>query len=292
MAGFTKIPDYVNASVVNGSNRYYTWRKSPTQVTTQGVWFDLSMSPGNPIPKYWFDATPLTAVQVKLSTDGGLMHGSGVTPANKYLTEMMGMTVTGTALPMPMILLDYLLYYPTIDDSITDPQTMTNGVTLPRYTDGAGVQMIAVSTASRTGGQSFSVSYTNSSGVAGRTSGTVLENSVSVTGSIVTSNLTSTTASNNATGPFIPLQIGDTGVQSIQSVTMNGADVGLFTIILVKPLATFQLRGIDAPVEVNYLKDFPVLPQIQDDAYLNFICLPQGSLAATAIHGSIKTLFN
>jgi len=72
---------------------------------------------------------------------------------------------------------------------------------------------------------------------------------------------------------------------------MNGSDTGLFTIVLVKPLATFSIRGIDAPVEVDYFKDFPVVPQIQDDAYLSFLCLPQGTLAASAIHGSIKTTF-
>ena len=288
---FTKVKDIVDSQVIVGSERYYTWRKSPTQITTQGIWFDLCMSPGNPLPKYWFDATPLTAAQVKQSTDGGLFHGGNVTPANKYLRELMAFCVTATALPMPMILCDYLLYYPTIDDSITDPQVMTNGVTLPRYTDGAGVQMIAVSTAARTGGQSFSVSYTNQDGTSGRTSATVLENAVSVTGSIVTSAQTSTTANNNATGVFIPLQSGDTGVRSIQSVTMNGSDVGLFTIILVKPLASFSIRGIDAVVEVDYFKDFGMTPIIQDDAYLNLICLPQGSLAASAIHGSIKTTF-
>jgi hypothetical protein len=63
-------------------------------------------------------------------------------------------------------------------------------------------------------------------------------------------------------------------------------------LIIVKPLAQFSIRGIDAPVEVDYLKDFPVMPQIQDDAYLSFLCLPQGSLSGVQIIGSIKTTFN
>jgi hypothetical protein len=289
MAGFTKIKDIVDSQVVNGSTRFYTWRKSPTQTTPAGLWFDLSMSPGNPVPKYWFDATPLTAVQVKQSTDGGMYHGANVTPSQKYLRELMAMTVTATALPMPMMLLDYLMYYPTIDDSITDVQTMTNGVTLPRYTTGAGVQMIAVSDATRTGGQTFTVSYTNSDGTAGRTTPNVLQSGSSVNGNLLNSSLSNTVGA--ASGAFIQLQAGDTGVRSVESVTMNGADVGLFTIILVKPIAQFSIRGIDAPVEVDYFKDFPVIPQIFDDAYLNLICLPQGSLAATAIHGTIKTTF-
>jgi hypothetical protein len=289
MAGFTKVKDLIDSQTLNGSERIFTWRKSPTQTTTQGIWFDLSMSPGNPIPKYWFNATPLTSVQIKQSTDGGLFHGSNVTPSVKYLREIMSFAVTATALPMPMILCDYLLYYPTVDDSITDIQTMTNTATLPRYTNGEGVQIIAVSTATRTGGQTFTITYTNSSGVAGRVTPAVLETGLAVSGSLVNSSQTNTVGASS--GAFIRLQAGDTGVQSIQSVTMNGADVGLFSLVLVKPLAQASIKGIDAPVEIDYLKDFSNLPIIQDDAYLNWLALPQGSLAATAIHGTIKTTF-
>jgi len=292
MGGFTKIKDLVDSQVQNGSERYFTWRKSPSQITTQGIWFDTSMSAGNPGPKYWFDATPLTATQIKQSTDGGLFHGSNVSPANKYIREIMAFCVTATALPMPMILCDYLLYYPTIDESVTDVQTMNNSVTLPRYTDGKGVQIIAVSDASRAGGATFTINYTNSDGTPGRITPNVVENSVSVNGSLVNSAQTSTTAQGNSTGPFIKLQGSDTGVRSIESITMNGTgDVGLFSLILVKPLVQFSIRGVDAPVEIDYLKDFPVPTQIVDDAFLNFLCLPKGSLAASAIHGSLKTTF-
>ena len=287
-AGFKRFKEIIDSHTINGAERYSTWRKSPSQVSTTGVWFDLSMSPGNPTPKYWFDAVPLTATRVYQSSDGGLFHGGNVSPNRKYLRELMTMAVVATALPMPMILMDYLMYYPTIDESVTEPQVMFNNVTIPRYTDGAGVQMMAVSIAGRTGGQTFSVSYTNQDGVSGRTSVTVIQNSVSVIGSIVTSNR----AVSAASGAFIPLQSGDTGVRSIESVTMNGQDVGLFTLILVRPLAQFSIRGIDAPVEVDYLRNFSVIPEIKDDAFLNFICLPNGSLGATSIHGSIKTISN
>lgn len=292
MAVITKIKDFIDAGVVNGSERYYTWRKSPSQITTTGIWFDMSMSAGNPNPKYWFDAVPLQATQINQSTDGGIYHGSNVAPSTKYIRELMAFCVTATALPMPMILCDYLLYYPTIDESVTGVQSMTNTSSLSRYTTGEGVQIMAISIASRTSGASFTINYTNSNGVSGRVTPAVVENSVSVNGSIVNSAQTSTTAFSNSTGPFIRLMGNDTGVRSIESVTMNGVgDVGLFSLILVKPLVQFSIRGADAPVEIDYLKDFPVPTQIVDDAFLNFICLPQGSLAVSAIHGSLKTIF-
>ncbi len=287
MAGFANVKEVVDAEL-SGASRFSTWRKSPSQVTTTRIWFDLSMSPGNPVPKYWFDAPPLIAKAVAQSTDGGLFHGGSVSPLKKYLRETTQIAIVATALPMPMILCDYLIYYPSIDDSTLDPQVMDNTVTLPRYSDGEGVQMIALSVAGRTGGQTFSVTYTNSEGVAGRVTPNVPQNSAPSIGSIITSD----GAAVNTAGPFIPLQQGDTGVRSIESVTMNGADVGLFTIILVKPLAQTQIRGIDAPVEKDYLLQTGTLPEIKDDAYLSWIVLPQGSLAATPIHGTIKVIWN
>jgi len=75
---------------VDGKVRHYTWRKTPSQVTTAGLWFDLSMSPGRPVPKYWFDAPPAIAKAVTYSADGGLEHGGGVSPSEKYLRLTTG----------------------------------------------------------------------------------------------------------------------------------------------------------------------------------------------------------
>ena len=158
----------INAEI-NGATRRYIWRKVPSQVTTAGYWFDLSLSPGNPVPKYWFDATPLIAKSIAQSTDGGIWHGPDTAPQQQFLRMTTAMSSSGTGLPLPLILCDYLLYYPSIDDSVLDTQVLDNTVTLPRYTDGKGVQVIAVTVAGRTGGQDFYFTYTNSDGVAGRT---------------------------------------------------------------------------------------------------------------------------
>jgi hypothetical protein len=284
MGGFRTIGEITDAGA---STRNYAWRKVPNQATTIGIWFDLSLSAGNPPPKFWFDATPLTSKVVSQSLDGGLFHGSNVSPKTKYLRKTMAMCATATPLPMPMILCDYLLYYPTIGEDVTDEQFLTNTVTLPRYTDGEGVMCMAISVAARTGGQTFSIKYTNSQGVSGRISQTVIQNSVSVTGSIVTSDR----AANQQAGAFIPLQTGDTGIRYLESVTMNGVDVGLFSLVLVKPLGDTVIRGIDAPVEVDWFLDKKEMPVIQDDAYLSWVVNPSGGLSGTPIIGTITTIF-
>ncbi len=273
---------------LEGRVRRYTWRKTPSQSTIAAIWFDLSMSPGNPPPKYWFDAPPLIAKAVSQSVDGGLFHGANVSPQEKYIRLITAGTPTVTALPINFYLCDYLLYYPSCDDSTTDTQVLDNTVTLPRYTDGKGVQMIAVSVAGRTGGQQFYVTYTNSDGVSGRTSQIVTQNSAAAVGTIVTS-ATTTAASGN---PFIGLQGNDSGVRSIESVTMLGADVGLFSLILVKPLAQTAIKEITVPYEKDFFIHGASLPKVEDDAYLSFLCLPNSSMSTTVLVGDLKVIWN
>lgn len=280
----------VVAAELDGRARRSEWVKNVNQVTTAGIWYDLTGSSGNPRAKQWFDAAPLTAQQIKQSTDGGIFHGSAVTADGyaKYLREIRVGCASATPLPMTIHVMDYLLYYPSIEDGNTDPQTMDNTLTLPRYTDGAGVQMMAVTISSRTGGQTFSVGYTNSAGVAGRTTGNVTQNAVAAPGSITTAS----TATPSGGNPFLPLQDADSGVRSVQSVTMNGADTGFFALVLVRPLATLMVRGIDAPYEKDLLLFGNELPVIADDAYLSAICQPNGSLSGLAVRGSLKAIWN
>lgn len=177
MSGISSIKQLCEAEF-EGRTRYTEWSKRPTPATAAGLWYDLNTAGGNPPAKQWFDAAPLTAQQVKQSTDGGIYHGGPVSAAGfkKYLRMMRISCAAAAPLPLSIMLCDFLLYYPTIDDGVTDPQVMTNNVTLPRYTTGAGVQMMAVTISARTGGQSFTVSYTNQDGVAGRTSEASVQN--------------------------------------------------------------------------------------------------------------------
>jgi len=298
MAGLKTIGEVVDAEL-SGKVRNYIWRKTPSQTTTIGIWFDLSMSPGMPTPKYWFDAAPLIAKQITQSSDGGFYHGPNVSPSEKFLrsiTTQAQATSTTQATPANAILLDYLLYYPSIDDGTLDEQVMDNTVTLPRYTDGKGVQMMAITTGVRTGGKTFQVKYTNQDGVTGKLSGICTQNAAAFIGSVTNSDR----AIQNSANWMIPLAAGDTGVRAVESVTMiSGTDVGLFTIILVKPLAQtcFREGGISTAgtIATPYEKDFLIpttdIIRIYDNAFLNFVVLPQASLATTVLRGDLKVIW-
>jgi hypothetical protein len=177
--------------------------------------------------------------------------------------------------------MDYLIYYPFIDEGDPDIQVMDNTETISRYTDGKGVQIMAVSVAQRTGGATFRITYTNQDGVAGRITPIITQNSSLANGGIVTSN------SSNTIGALLycPLQAGDTGVRSIQSVQMLTNDSGLFTLVLVKPLATYCINNILRPYHTNTVFDRGFsLPRIYPDAYLNFVRQSNATYTTTSVY--------
>jgi hypothetical protein len=284
MAGFRNLKAMADAHD-SGAYLYRSWRKQPTQTTASGIWFDLSMSPGNPVPNYYIGPagafTPL-----KRSTDGGIDHGPNVSPLKKFLRKLLALTVTSTAAPLTMILLDYVGFWGFIEESVTDVQTLDNSVSPTRYTDGKGLQLMPIVVAGQTGGQTVRVTYTNEKGESGRVTQPRIMTTQAVNGTV----LTSLAAGTDYGGPFLPLQSPDMGVRSVQSVQIGGSgDVGLFSLVLVKPLATLDVRGIDAPTEIDFFTDCGgSLPEIQDDAYLNFICLPVGTLSGAPIIGMIE----
>lgn len=290
MSGFANARRLADAADA-GKYLYASFRKQATQTTNIGIWFDLSMSPGNPVPNYYI-GSPNVFVPLKQSTDGGLRHGGNVSPAKKFLRKLSVQCATVTPLPMTLKLLDYVGFYGFIDESVLDEQSLDNTTPLPRHTDGAGLQIMPVVVAGHTGLQPFTVSYTNQDGVAGRvTTSVTMTNTQTVNGTILHSAQTGASFVNN--GPFLPLQNGDTGVRSIESVTIGGVgDVGLFALVLVKPLASIGLYEITAASETDYLVDTSTLPVIADDAYLNFIALPSSTLSGAPIIGIIETTWS
>jgi len=286
-AGITELAD----AEIAGRVKYLSFRKLPAVITGAGTWYDYSMSPGNPTPQY-YAAAPLTAQTMSRSTDGGIQHGGNVSPLVKYLRKLTLMSVAAAGVPQRVYMLDYLMFYPFVDMGTPDEQAMINTQTLTRYTDGDNVQMMAVLVAPHgLSGDTFFVTYTNQDGVAGRiTPLHTMSTAIAVNGTILTTQQSGT----GRFGPFLSLQSGDTGVRSIEAVQCTaGTDVGLFTMVLVRPLAEITVREITAPTEKDFFLDAGFkLPAIVDDAYLNFITCPNGSLSGVPLFGDVQFIWN
>jgi hypothetical protein len=93
-------------------------------------------------------------------------------------------------------------------------------------------------------------------------------------------------------GPFIPLQSGDLGVRSIESIQFSASMGGIGALVLCKPIATMTLKNSSATNEKDFLLDEGKLPAIQDGAVLNFLVHPNNNYAAAITQGMIEFIFN
>lgn len=280
---------------LNGKTQFFTFRKTPSQTTANGIWFDLSMSPGNPVPNY-YAASPNIAVALAQSTDGGMYHGGAVSPDVKYVKTLAVTTTTSTAVPMAMYLLDYLMFYPFVDmsDTTSTGIVLTTNIALPRYPTGVGVQImpVVVAAPSGAGNPQFQVEYYDTTDTLQMTPVHSCNTQV-VNGTIVHSKpvgIAGEIAGSEA--PFMTLSHGSKGVKRISRVFWLGSgDIGLVAFVLVKPVTQISIRTITAPVERQCFTDFTDMPPIADDAYLNFVALPPGTLAASNIQGYLQTVW-
>lgn len=267
-----------------GRSTHRSFSKTPTQTTAAGIWFDLSMSPGNPAAQYYF-ATPLQATALARSTDGGIDHGPNApTGYRKYLHRFELLDIAPMN-PLVFELLDYLAFYPGISMD-TGVQDLTTSIDIPRYTAAEGVQMMVIEQNPYVGGAQFTITYEDQDGTS-RTTPTLRCNAQLVTGTVATS----ATATADCTGRYVPLASGVSGVRKPTAIEFLTADVGLLAIVLVKPLAHFAIYEEFAPCPFELLRDFGHLPVIKDDAYLNLLCLPNSTLSNRTIYGDVRTIW-
>jgi len=147
-------------------------------------------------------------------------------------------SVTGTTNQnQPLMLLDYLLYYPFVDlDASGEDQVMDNTVTLNRYEDGVGVKIMVVAQAPTVGGGTFTVTYIGSDDVEYTTS-TIFCAAAQPSGALMTS-----VSAAAGISPFIPLNANVRGVKRIVKANIILANGGLAAIVLVKPFQMVYVR--------------------------------------------------
>ncbi len=204
---------------------------------------------------------------------GGIANTSSTTGAIPFTnpggsnTMYLGRLEISGATPGSVILYDRLVSTSTLSGTVTTAQTV-NSTALTRYTNGTGVGCwLEWYTATGSTATTATISYTNQSGTSGR-SGTA-----------------SIKASPDAGYMFpVSLASGDTGVQSVQSVTLAATTgtAGNFGITLAYRICTVPI----AVANIGQLFDYAQvgLPVIQSNA-----CLAYKVLASTTSTGQIIT---
>ena len=302
MTGFRNFRDLADSLTSDGKTWISTFRKVPAATATvTGQWFDYGYAAGNPIPNY-YAAAPLVAAV--LEPEKGIIVPRMATGVNQFLHRLTVMTVASgvtsiTNQAQPLILCDYLLFYPFVDmDAAGEDQVMDNTTALPRYTDGVGVQMMIVNQSGTVGGGQFTVTYIGSDDVQ-YTTQTLFGAAAGPSGA-----LTSAVGAVGGLQPFIPLNAGVRGVKRVVSVNFSVAHGGLCAVVLVKPLETTfaneesrrttagTLESFGDATEKEAMRTRAGIVEIKDGAFLSIIGQgTQGNLASAPLVGTIETVW-
>lgn len=207
---------------IGSAKQYVQWVKTASRTSVANGWFsvfDLAGAPG-------------------AGTLAGTSAGTGVVPddtvAGYPLLNAFGGGATGylskvnfaSTVACRIAIFDRLF--------VAGPQPFNAAVTLsgpPSYsarvpnTDYKGLQIWAETVTAETGNQTWNVGYTNDVGTAGQTTGAVGIAAAPTVGRCFQ----------------LPLQAGDNGVQSIQTITGGTATVGTANIMVLRPLWTGRI---------------------------------------------------
>jgi hypothetical protein len=284
--GFTSTDDFINEVTTNGKFWRADWNKiTGAAAYTAGRWYDLSLLAGTPIANT-YTGTALNS-QVPTETTGfGLYHGGNVSTDTKHLINLSAFTAVATGVPGVLMLVDMCLYYPGINMNSSSAQTLTTGTALTRYTDGVGLRAFLVPTvAAGATAHNVSLSYTDQGGASGNS----LPVTVACTASAIVGHITHSGVAANNYGPFLPLASGDTGIRSVQSITISAASgAGTAALVLCRPLATVPITTLGVAGERDLVNMVPSMPRIVDGACLTWLYFAGAATAAsTNFYGSI-----
>lgn len=288
--GFSSMDDIVSKVSTDGQFLRIDWNKNflPTTAAVAGEWHCLVKGTGNPATGSIYNSGTNLAFQAAsetLTNAGGIPHGGNVSTATKHILNASAFTAAATTAPCILMLVDLLGWYRVSSVTTTTAQATDNTVTLPRYTTGAGVQAFMWNTNTTALGAAtpnLSLGYTNSAGTASRATPTTLPigKTAAANGLILYSG-----TGLGKFGPFMPLQSGDAGIRSIQTIQNSTSYVsGEYAVGLCKPLLTLPITTLGVAAERDLVNQLPSMPQIVDGACLVWLMY---SGAATPVNSSI-----
>lgn len=249
---------------------------------TANAWFDGTLSGNFPRASY-YAADDLVFSEYPTGNHLSFFHGGDVAPNQKILrTINLHGSAAGLA-PSRYILCDYLGFAGGISWETNEEQLIDNTFTIPRYTDGKGVQAIMVQLFGSNANAVYTINYRNTNDV-DVTSPTITANALG-TGGLQHGQTTATYQ------PFINLAKGELGIKRVNSVTVSSLGAGIAVLVLVKPIAEIIFMDITSPVEVDFLTDKFETPIIYDGAKLNFLITGSASLAGLLTRGYLEFIW-
>lgn len=209
------------------------------------------------------------------ATANFIPHGGDVGAAVKQLLNASVVSAAATSAPAFFQLVDIIGFIPVDTVTVATAQTILGSQTYPRYASGQGVKaFITPVVVMGAGTPTLSLNYTNPSSVSGRNTPSApslpVANATAPVGQILYSG-----TGVGKYGPFMPLQGGDNGILSIQSITQSATMTsGVYAIVLCKEIGLpVPLTTIGVPGERDFFNQLPSMPIIPNGACLSWLML-------------------
>lgn len=243
-----------------GQRQHYM--KTQAQVTVAGQWSSLWDRAGRPGAGSFAIGNVAAGVIPTKATAGAIPFTNPVALLKNYLASLNG----NSSVASVVMLYDRLWHAGSFGLGALGAQALAGQPALTRP-DAAGEDAeiwLEIASAFAAGATTIEVTYTNSLGVAGRTTGASAPLASVIIGRMFP----------------MPLQAGDTGVQKIESIIVGGAtNTGTVNVLLLRKLA----QGSMPAVATGFDKDsFALgLPEISPDACLAVAVLPLSTSSGT-----------
>ena len=201
------------------------------------------------------------------SSAGALAYSNPTAPNTLHLLKSEISLIAGSVGTLVIVdrIADVLIAHSEATGSITGCDATS------RLPSGAGCQLwLEVQSALSAASNTLTFGYTNQAGTAGRTTGSI----VTVASAIVNRSPTAAL--------WQPLQAGDTGIRSLDSVTLvSGTATGQIAAALVRPLATIPLPTLGLSTARDHVMELPQLERLRDNSCICLLYIPNTTTALT-----------
>jgi hypothetical protein len=221
-------------------------------------------------------ATPTTSVALNKTSDRSMNSLVPNAASGKRMSILGAQISMGAVTGAALMLIDMLVISGGLSGTVTTAQT-TNLPTaaLPRYTSGEGVHAaLIIHLNLGTTATTVTCSYTNQAGTPGR-----ITRAAAIGGSGL-----------NGAGVLIRLSLqgADTGIRSVESVTLAGttASAGSFGVVLFKPLAMVMVNDMEGATSVDNVSSGRMVGQfaeVLDNACLSLFATMPSSQSMSGV---------
>ncbi len=286
--GFTSQDDLINQITVNGQFGRIDYNKTTAVAGVAGSWTDLGTATGS-VPASAYAGTSLTYVPTDDSwSEGAIYHGGNVSTATKHFLNAAASVFAAAGAPWILLCVDQVGYVPITGADVTGTGARTVTMTpldgSARWPNGVGLRAyFSTEVAPTAGGPNLTnFTYTDQSG----NTGAVLAANVGFAATPVTGMIPHSGNAATRYAPFLPLAVGDYGIQDFQAFTLSGGVAytgsGQLVLHLVKPLWQLPIPASGILTERDFVNQLPSLPKIPDGACLKFLLFQTGATTTTS----------